>query len=293
MKLTLVIHSLSGGGAERVLVLLAQGFIDNGYKVTVVTLSSLETDFYSLPEGCSRIALGVLGCSKTPISAMRNNLNRLSKLRQAICSTQPDAVISFLTGINILTILSLINTGYPVIVTEHCDPQLSNYGKIWEKLRRLTYPYAAKVVSVSQGVNDGFKWLPESKKLVIYNPFLRQEQQQNYFPIPQGANPDKQWIVSMGRLTYQKGFDILLSAFAEIAIHYPNWQLLILGEGTLRPELEKLRDDLGLSEQVVLTGAVKNPFHILKKAKLFVMSSRFEGFPMVHGEAMACGLPVI
>ena len=97
----------------------------------------------------------------------------------------------------------------------------------------------------------------------------------------------------MGRLTEQKGFDLLLTAFAKIALNHPNWQLLILGDGELRQQLEAQKDDLGLTNQVFFLGRVHNPFAILKHAKIFVMSSRFEGFPMAHGEAMTCGLPVI
>ncbi|MBE9214535.1 glycosyltransferase family 4 protein [Plectonema cf. radiosum LEGE 06105] len=293
MKITFVIPSLSSGGAERVLILLAQAFINKAYQVTVVTLSRTNNDFYTLPVGSDRLALGILGNSANPVSAIVNNLARLSKLRKAICSTKPDVVISFVTETNILTIISLLQTGIPVIATEHCDPNLMSYGKIWEKLRRFSYPYATKIVSVSQGVDNGFDWLSINKRSIIYNPFLKIENNDNQVDLPIGADSEKKWILSMGRLTYQKGFDILLSAFAQVANRYPNWQLIILGKGEQRQELEKLVTDLSLSHQVIFPGVIKNPFPILKKAEVFVMASRFEGFPMSHGEAMACGCPII
>ena len=292
MKITFVISSLSSGGAERVLVLLAQAFLSKAYQVNVITLSTKNDDFYTLPAGAGRLALGILGDSVNPLSAIVNNLSRLSKLRTAICSTKPDVVISFATETNILTILSLLQTGIPVIATEHCDPNLISYGKIWEKLRRFSYPYATKIVSVSQGVDNGFDWLSVNKRAIIYNPFLKIENNQQ-IDLPIGVDSEKKWIISMGRLTYQKGFDILLSAFAKIANSYPNWQLIILGKGEQRPELEKLIEHLNLTDRVILPGVIKNPFPILKKADLFVMASRFEGFPMSHGEAMACGCPII
>lgn len=293
MKITLVISSLSCGGAERVLVLLSQGFIDKGHEVTVVTLDRKETDFYNLPVGTSRIALSLIGKSYNSIHAIWNNIYRLSRLRQAICSTQPDLVISFMAGTNILTILSLLKTGLPIIITEHCDPRLYSSGKIWNRFRHFIYPYADKIVSVSEGVNDAFNWLPIHKKSVIYNPFLPYKEDQSNIQLPPGIDPEKQWIMSMGRLTSQKGFDLLLSAFHKIAQQHQNWQLIILGQGELRDKLEKTKEDLGLSSRVILAGTVKNPSFLLKRAKLFVMSSRFEGFPMAHGEALACGLPVI
>lgn len=292
MRLTLLIPSLTQGGAERVLVLLAEAFLKISYKVNVITIYGKDVDFYKLPNEVGRIALNISGNSPTPIHALWNNLRRLWILRQTIKSTEPDVVISFGERTNILTLVSLTNTGYPVILTEHCDPVMNFSGKVWEKLRRLTYPHADMVVSVSQGINSYFHWLPKTKKTVIYNPFILVDNEQ-VITIPEGADPNKKWIIAMGRLTYQKGFDILLSAFKSIASKYPDWQMLILGQGELREELEQIKNDLCLSSQVIFTGAIKNPFPILRRAKLFVMASRFEGFPMAHGEAMACGLPVI
>ncbi len=293
MKITLVISALGCGGAERVLVLLAQGFINCGHDVTVITLSDKTTDFYQLPVECSRIALGVMGHSYGLIEAIKNNINRIAILRKAIQSTTPDVVISFLRITNVTTIVALLGTKYPVIVTEHNDIKVFSYGILWETLRRLTYPYCSVVVSVSQGVDRSFDLLPESKRAVIYNPIVIKDDE--YIDqLPAEVDFNKNWLVSMGRLTEQKGFDLLLQAYSKIASKYPDWQLLILGKGELLEQLEQMKDDLGLSgEQVVFTGALKNPFAVLQKAKIFVMASRNEGFPMAHGEALACGLPVI
>ncbi|MEO1427942.1 MAG: glycosyltransferase family 4 protein [Cyanobacteria bacterium J06633_8] len=293
MKITFVISSLSSGGAERVLILLAQGFLNKGYQVTIITLSTKDDDFYMVPVAANRIALGILGYSSNIFSALVNNLSHLSKLRKAVFSTKPDVVISFATETNALTILSLVKTGIPVIGTEHCDPNLMSYGRIWETLRSFSYPLAAKIVSVSKGVDDGFDWLSPAKREIIYNPFLKIEDNSIPTELPTKVDSEKKWMVSMGRLTYQKGFDILIPAFAKVANNHKDWQLIILGKGELRPELEKLVEDLNLTDKVILPGVVKNPFTILKKAELFVMASRFEGFPMSHGEAMACGCPVI
>jgi glycosyltransferase involved in cell wall biosynthesis len=97
----------------------------------------------------------------------------------------------------------------------------------------------------------------------------------------------------MGRLGREKGYDLLLQAFAKLKDIHPEWTLTILGEGTLRAELESLCNSLGLSDLVGFPGVVKNPYEVLKQADIFVMSSRFEGFPNALCEAMACGLPVI
>jgi GalNAc-alpha-(1->4)-GalNAc-alpha-(1->3)-diNAcBac-PP-undecaprenol alpha-1,4-N-acetyl-D-galactosaminyltransferase len=292
MKLTLVISSLSSGGAERVITLLSKGFIERGYDVTVITLSGKDTDFYQLPAGVSRLALGITNISPTPLHALWNNWYRLLTLRRAIQSTHPDVVISHLSTTNVLTILSLFQTSYPIIVTEHNDSKKLSLGKVWKMLRHLTYPYASMLVSVSQGVDEGFDWLSKTKRAVIYNPLVIIEDGKET-DLPQAVDPNKLWITAMGRLIYQKGFDLLLSAFHQVADKYPDWQLVILGKGELRPQLENMAKNLGLSERVIFLGTIRNPFPVLRNSKLFVMSSRHEGFPMAHGEALACGLPVI
>jgi glycosyltransferase involved in cell wall biosynthesis len=100
-------------------------------------------------------------------------------------------------------------------------------------------------------------------------------------------------MTAMGRLTHQKGFDLLLQAFSRIAERHPDWQLLILGEGDLRNDLERQRAELGLTDRVQLPGVVIDPYPVLRSSDMFVMASRFEGFPYALLEAMACGLPVI
>jgi GalNAc-alpha-(1->4)-GalNAc-alpha-(1->3)-diNAcBac-PP-undecaprenol alpha-1,4-N-acetyl-D-galactosaminyltransferase len=293
MRLTFVIPTLSSGGAERVLSILVQGFLDKGYEISVITLSSRDKDFYVLPDGIKRLALNIMSNSTNPIQAIYHNLSRIFVLRKALKLTQPDVVISFLTATNILTILASSFTDYPVIGTVHNDLRMRSNGFLWDTLQRLVYPYGTKILSVSKGVNDYFTWLPDHKKVVIYNPFLAIAKNQELPTLPKGVDPQKLWLTSMGRLTDQKGFDLLLQAFAKIALNHPDWQLLILGDGELREELEDQKEQLGLTNQVFFLGRVSNPFAILQKSQLFVMSSRFEGFPMAHGEAMTCGLPVI
>lgn len=292
MKITLVISALGCGGAERVLVSMAKGFIQRGHNVTVITLSEKNSDFYELPVGSNRIALGLLSNSEGIIEAISSNIERITVLRKAVRSSNPDVVISFLRITNITSILALLGTKYPLIVTEHNDARVFSYGTLWETLRRLSYPFCSCVVSVSKGVDLGFASLPKSKRAVIYNPIMVEDDGQTD-ELPPEVNPQKKWLVSMGRLTEQKGFDLLLQAFAKIAPQYPDWQLLILGKGELREQLSQIKDDLDLSGQVVFTGALSNPFAVLKQSKIFVMASRNEGFPMAHGEALASGLPVV
>jgi glycosyltransferase involved in cell wall biosynthesis len=292
-RIVFVTTSLSFGGAERALILLAGGLVKKGYKIDIITLAGVEYDFYPLPEGVNRLALGITGKSSGIAQAMRNNLYRFWVLRQAINSLKPDLVIPFVSVTNILTLFSLIGTSYPVIVNEQNSiKDLPN--QWWHYFLRFTYPLAFKVASVSEGVDSDFAWLPKSKRVVIYNPLTPINYDELALDsLPPGVDPEKKWVVAMGRLVYQKNFPLLLQAFKTIADRHPNWQLLIFGEGILRAELEQLRDDLGLSQQVVFPGVTKNPFAIFQHSQLFVMSSHWEGLPAVLFEALSCGLPVV
>jgi glycosyltransferase involved in cell wall biosynthesis len=182
-------------------------------------------------------------------------------------------------------------TKLPVIVTEHADPCRKRLKRAWKGLRRVAYRRASRVVSVSAGVDDYFGWLPKVKRAVIPNPIsLAQIQSQRAAPV------SLDWprtVMGMGRLEPEKGFDVLISAFARLAAEFPDWGLVILGEGGQRAKLESMAAEVGLKDRVRLPGVVDDPFSLLKQADLFVLSSRSEGFGNALVEAMACGLPVI
>ena len=292
MRITFISPSLACGGAERCLTLLTPGFMSRGHSVSVITLYGSDSDFYRLPEGANRIALGIDKISPTVLHGLWHNLGRLRILRRAIKSTRPNIVISHLHRTNVMTILAVGRSAVPVVVIEHNDPGMNPGGKIWDALRRKTYPRANQLVSVSRGVDSHFRWLSEKQRTVIYNPLATMEGGAipNHLPTKMEG---RKWITAMGRLTAQKGFDLLLSAFRPVADRHPDWGLMIIGEGELRGELEDLSETLGLVQRVSFAGLLSDPLPVLRRSDLFVMASRFEGFPYVALEALACGLPVI
>jgi GalNAc-alpha-(1->4)-GalNAc-alpha-(1->3)-diNAcBac-PP-undecaprenol alpha-1,4-N-acetyl-D-galactosaminyltransferase len=198
-------------------------------------------------------------------------------------------VISFVHMVNIRVILALLGTGIPVVITEHNDPSHSKLPVPFGTIRRLVYPLAARLVTVGKGVDSGFRWFPASRRRVIYNPI----------PPPAVSEPANSkesqppTIVAMGRLTRQKGFDMLIQAFSKVYADHPSWRLVILGEGPERNALERKVAELKLQGAVALPGFASDPLPYLLSSKIFAMSSRWEGFPMALGEAMAAGLPVV
>lgn len=292
MRIALVISTLQTGGGERVAVRLAKGFAQAGYAVTLVTLSGPESDFYAVPDGVRRIALDLMRPAANAFAGARTNVQRLARLRAALRAAQPDVIISFMPETNVRTLLALAGTGIPVIITEHSVPGYDRVSTIWQRLRRLLYSRAARLVGVSRGTADAFDWLPPEKRAVIYNP-LDLDDLAAGTPPPGFPVPDTQTVVALGRLEYPKGFDLLIEAFARTRPVAPEWRLLILGEGTTRPVLEESVRRLGLQGCVALPGRVEQPGAFLRGAGFLAMSSRYEGFSLAIAEAFACGLPVV
>jgi GalNAc-alpha-(1->4)-GalNAc-alpha-(1->3)-diNAcBac-PP-undecaprenol alpha-1,4-N-acetyl-D-galactosaminyltransferase len=296
VRLTLVISSLASGGAERVLATLANCWVTDGHHVTVLTFAPVAHDRQCLDRAITRVALDVMSRSTTPVQAVRNNWRRLTRLRDQIQRSRPDAVISFLSTTNVLTLAATRNLRIPIVVAERIDPREEPIGAVWAGMRRLLYPTAdALVVQTSDVAGWAVRLVATPKVYVIPNPVIPNE----WSPETDGAGTPE-WlarpgykVLAMGRLTRQKGFDLLLRAFAKCRLRHPAWSLVILGEGEERHRLEVLAADLGIDADVVLPGHVTEPARILRRADLFVLASRYEGFPNALLEAMACGLPVI
>lgn len=291
MRITLVIASLQAGGAERVLSILASHWAGQGRQVTLITLASVDEDFYPLHPEVVRRGLDFMGISSHIVAAIKNNFMRLKRLRKEISASQPDIVMSFVDKTNALTLAASVGLNVPVIASEHIDPRQHAIGAIWAGLRALLYPRAAAVVVLTEGVRSWAERIVGPQAVhVIPNPV----------PTSPAAYPcwvdllrSGPTIAAMGRLSPQKGFDLLLRAFKLCAKHYPEWSLIILGEGEERGRLEKLICELGIQSRVALPGCVSDPAKVLREVDLFVLASRYEGFPMALVEAMACKLAVI
>lgn len=292
MRITLVIYSMQAGGAERVLSIMANYWSGTSHKITLITLEGdSKPSFYGIDSRVKQVFLGVAGVSRNWFSSILNNLRRIYALRGAIRDSQPDTVISFLTETNVLTLISMYRLHTPVLVTEHTDPWVFPVGKMWQTLRLWFYPRASRVVVLSQRVREYFNSSPRIQVVMIPNPVVIDTSNVSE-NIAWGAG-SKHIIMAMGRLSQEKRFDLLIHAFSYLANKNCDWNLMILGEGSKRKELEALRDKLGLNTRVILPGAIKRPHSLLKRGNLFVLCSDYEAFPMALCEAMACGLPVI
>jgi glycosyltransferase involved in cell wall biosynthesis len=296
MKIIMVISSLNCGGAERVMSNMANYWADKDWQVILLTMDNgKEPPFYSLHPKINWIPLGVENNSFNLIQGALNNIKKIKVLRSAIKDNKPEAVISFMDRTNVLTIFACLGLNAQVVVSEHIDPSQHNPGRIWGALRRVVYQYAQAVVVLTDVMGIWFKsFLREDLIHTIPNSVSildssSDDIDKNYiFTVLSDFK-----IAAMGRLDPQKGFDLLLLAFAQCIARHPDSILIILGEGNERQSLEELAKNLGIENKTFMPGNVKNPGEILRQVDLFVVSSRYEGFCNVLCEAMALGLPVI
>lgn len=289
MKVTLIIYALGGGGAERVMSIMANYWASCGWDITLIMLvEPTEASFYQLDPRIKLRSLGIAEDSANIFVAIANTWRRVKILRREIIASDPDVAISFMNSVNVYNIWACWNLNIPTIVSEHTYPGANDAGRIWQFMMKKFYRYADVVTVLTQNAVPFYPPASGYQTIVMPNPI---------------ATPDPAIaierllptfsLISVGRLDPRKGFDLLLRAFHQIRDRHPDWQLTILGEGEIRAELEALRAELKLGDCVHLPGAVKNVSEYLHQADLFVMSSRVEGFPMALCEAMACGLPTI
>ena len=288
--------SLEGGGAERVLVNLAHGLCERGFPVDVVLASATGAFLSELPKAVRvvdlrtrRVALSVLGLSKY--------------LRRE----RPHSLISFLDHANVAAICAgfIARSQSKIVASVHGmwpltedRPQYGWKTHLLAQFARHAYKHAYAVVAVSNDVADSLAMslgIERERVSVVYNPvitptFLQRSSEPGIHPWLNASEAPV--IVGMGSLYPVKDFPTLLRAFAKVRAELP-CRLMIMGEGVRRRELECLAADLGVEQDVLLSGFIANPYPNLKRASAFVLSSIREGLGNVLIEALALGVPCI
>jgi glycosyltransferase involved in cell wall biosynthesis len=295
MKILLFVNSLGSGGAERVTAGLAADWADRGAEVVVVTLSAPNTDFYRLDDRVQRIGLDLLAESGMLLKGLLANGRRLVALRRVVGRERPDVVIGMMTKASILAIFATRGLPCKVNAVEHNHPPMLPLGAVWRRLRASAYKRAASLVALTQ---QSKAWLEAhcgcADVHVIPNAISLPipETQPTLAPATVVAG-ERKILLSVGRLTTQKGFDYLIEAFARVCGEFAQWDLVILGEGEDRAALESRIRSHGLEDRIKMPGRCGNVADWYRHADLYVLSSRFEGFPMTLIEAMACGMAVV
>ncbi|AKH42842.1 glycosyltransferase involved in cell wall biosynthesis [Altererythrobacter atlanticus] len=284
----IVLASLGAGGAERVVAWLARQLVSAGSSVTIISFDRPEDPVYhDFGHGVRLRRLGIdakgRGGGLLPPAA-----RRIIALRRTLREIAPDIAVGFLTKINTLLLAASAGMDVPVIVAERNNPQLQPAHPMWKHALRLLYRRADRIICQTRASMVCVPQVCHANVRVIPNPVSAPAMCRS---APDGAGG--RVIASVGRLERQKGFDLLIRAFAEMAGKAPGWDLDIWGEGPERENLAALAASLGVADRVNLRGLSDRPGGWIEQADLFVLASRYEGFPNVLGEAMAAGLPVI
>ncbi|MNQ48687.1 alpha-1,4-N-acetyl-D-galactosaminyltransferase [compost metagenome] len=291
-RVLLFIHSLHGGGAERVAADLSAHWAGMGREVMVVTQAGAEGDVYTLHPKVHREILNTAG-EGGGLRGIWSNVQRVRALRRVIRSFRPDIVLGMMTTASVLSVLACAGLRCRVIATEHTHPPSQTLSGFWQRLRRLTYPRAARVVALTRGTADWIeRHVPGSRLAVIPNPV--------HFPLPRAepiltpvTGDGRKRLLAVGRLHADKGFDLLIQAYARLAASHPDWDLVILGEGDERPALEAQVREAGLESRIAMPGRAGNVGDWYDSAHLYVLTSRFEGLSNTLLESMASGLAAV
>lgn len=293
-RVVIFLPSLAGGGAERVMLHLGDGLAKNGFSVDLV-VSQLSGEYVSqIPK---------------TLNVINFNKNRLSysffKLANYLRKNKKSIVLTTLQYSNIFCLLvkkAFFLKNRIIIRESNAISKKFNGGRIKSKiflfLIRWLYPSSDKIIAVSQGIkselhqffdiaNESITVIPNPVKLPINMNTLVSSCSHQW--LQQGQPPV---ILGVGRLVKQKDFSTLIKAFA-VVVRYVESRLIILGEGVEKPYLRKLANDLGLQNNVDFPGFDLDPFSYMKGAKVFVLSSLWEGFPNALIQALACGCPVV
>lgn len=284
---------LQGGGAERIMLTLAEEFLNRGIETDIVLVRK-EGDLVDDIPSEARI----FDLQAPRILASLPGLVRYLRKRQ------PPVLLSALsTNCIALWARALSRVSTRVIISEHSA--LSNYNSqltldwVLKQLVRFTYPFADRVIAVSEGVAESISTsvgLSKEEVDVVYNPVVGTKTSKKA-----KENVDHIWfsqkdcsvVIGVGRLIEEKNFSNLIRAFSIISKEKESSKLVILGEGKERSRLEALADYLDVSDQVWMPGFVSNPLKYMARASVFALSSRSEGLPTVLIEAIASGVPVV
>ena len=292
-RLGIFLPNLDGGGAERMMVNLAAGLAEAGVEVDLVLARAKGPYLREVPPAVRVVDLDAPGVAAS-----------LPGLVRYVIRHRPDAVITTLVHASVIALVAgklapvparifvrLANT-YSHTAARNLRAQVSR------RLFPLLLPRADGVIAVSNGVADDlrrFVAVPAERVHTIYNPVVTDDLHDKAREPPTHpwlAPGEPPVILGVGRLTKQKNFSQLIQAFARVR-QTRDARLVILGEGEERARLQQLAVQLGVDAQVAMPGFVKNPFSFMAHARVFVLSSLWEGLPGALIQAMACGCPVV
>lgn len=277
-RLAIIVGSLGVGGSSRLAIETYNYFRSLNYQVYLIVLSQIDEIWIPSIANFEVVQLHNLR------SNMRGfkRVNRLIKLRQTIKKLKIDVIISLIFDANVNTLMATLGMRMPCLVSEGTDITAFDPPNRFKIARSLLYPRAYRVILCVPEILEKVRQdHPSWKVITLPNPVVR--------PLINGEadlNQKENLIVGAGRLSYEKGFDLLISSFSLIANEFPNWRIEIYGNGPEQNSLQEIIYRNKLNDQIVLKPPIRYLGNVLAKAAIFALPSRREGVPNVLSEAM-------
>lgn len=280
------------GGVERMIITIMGAMVERGHDVDLLTWDRADAEaFYPMAPEITwhRLDLGDPAVKATPGLMLK----RAAAVRQLIARRQPQVIVAFQDGPFRALRAYCAGLGIPLIAAERSAPTGFAHTRNGQRKKFIAFNafrFAKSIVVQCESYRQLYPPFLQSRIVTIPNPV---------FPAQLSAHPDqpnesgRYCLLSVGRLSYQKNYECSIDAFARIARAFPQWDLVIVGDGELRTKLEGLAAAAGLSHRIALPGAVTEPGHYYARANLFFLPSRWEGFPNALAEAQAHGLPAV
>jgi glycosyltransferase involved in cell wall biosynthesis len=273
---------LAGGGAERVLSIVASGLAQRGHDVLVASADAAQTpSFYAFDPAVTRVRLGFRpGASWHPAALFR--------LRSKLRDFRPDAAVGFMFAGYATLAVAATRSKVPIVASEHTAFDHYRRRALQARLLRRMAPRFAAVTIPSERVRNGYPKLVADRMTVMPNPLAIAGSERR-----QSSRGGRKRLLAVGNLRAEKGHSVLIEAFARIAGSHPDWDLRIVGEGPLKSVLDQAIRDSGLDERATISGAVADIESEYRQADLFVMPSAYESFGLATAEALAAGVPAV
>lgn len=268
---------------------VANGLARRGYDVTVLSYDKPGSDsYYRLDERVKRTELG-LGSTRDKARVFET-LKRMYILRRSIRDAAPEVVIGFMHSMFIPLGIAMIGLSTPLIASEHTVPEHYKSRPVESGLLRLAPLLLSRVTVVSEQAKQSYTAFLQKVMVVVPNPVsIRVMRPADVRDCPDRRNS----LLTVGRLESKKGHKTLIRAYSKLVDRFDHWDLRIVGEGTLRLELEAEISRYGLTDRVILVGATKDIGKEYESAQLFVTPSTYESFGLTVAEALMHALPVI
>ncbi|MEW7985655.1 MAG: glycosyltransferase [Candidatus Thiodiazotropha sp.] len=292
-----ILASFSGeGGVERMVLNLVNALAERGLHIDLLLIKTRSRHLDEVHPAVNRIDLGTrhTATSLIPLTRYLRRIRPPCLLAAKDRAGRMAVIARALAGASNTRLVLRLGTNLTAAFAHKSHWRLF----LRQQPIRLLYPHIDRIIAVSEGVRQdtlAISGVDQEKVVVVRNPVITSrmiEAASAPAPLPWENGSEDPLILAVGRLTLQKDFATLLRAFADLRKHRP-CRLIILGDGRQRENLLTLSNELGIDKALALPGFTTNPYSYMKRADLFVLSSRWEGSPNVLTEAMALGTPVV